>query len=87
MICLLEMEMMRRKAFDQLHDVVREHEKSKAQLEAQKQQLMLKEQELRRREELNESEKRKLDCQKEMVRREDILRSAFFSGGASQKGK
>ncbi|PHT46751.1 hypothetical protein CQW23_15909 [Capsicum baccatum] len=64
-----EMEMMRRKAFDQLHDVVREHEKSKAQLEAQKQQLMLKEQELRRREELNESEKRKLDRQKEMNER------------------
>ncbi|XP_055831162.1 factor of DNA methylation 4-like isoform X2 [Solanum dulcamara] len=64
-----EMEMMRDKAFNQLHDFIREHEKSKMQLEAQKKQLMLQEQELRKREALNKSEKRKLDLQKEMNER------------------
>ncbi|XP_059300535.1 factor of DNA methylation 4-like [Lycium ferocissimum] len=64
-----EMEMMRDKAFNQLQDCVREHEESKKQLEAQKQKLMLQEQELRKREVLNESEKRKLDRQKEMNER------------------
>ncbi|KAJ8559528.1 hypothetical protein K7X08_003586 [Anisodus acutangulus] len=64
-----EMEMMRDKAFNQLRDVIREHEESKLQLEAQKQKLMLQEQELRKREALNESEKRKLDRQKEMNER------------------
>lgn len=87
MICLLEMEMMRYKAFNQLHDFIREHEKSKMQLEAQKKQLMLQEQELRKREALNESEKRKLDLQKEMVRKEAYRKVHFFAGDASQKGK
>ncbi|MCD7457546.1 hypothetical protein HAX54_035385, partial [Datura stramonium] len=64
-----EMEMMRDKAFNQLHDVICEHEKSKMQLEARKQQLILQEQEWRKREALNESEKRKLDHQKEMNER------------------
>ncbi|KAH0751102.1 hypothetical protein KY290_030334 [Solanum tuberosum] len=64
-----EMEMMRDKAFNQLHDFIREHEKSKMQLEAQKQQLMQQELELRKREALNESEKRKLHLQKEMNER------------------
>ncbi|XP_004242072.3 factor of DNA methylation 4-like [Solanum lycopersicum] len=64
-----EMEMMRHKAFHQLDDVIREHEKSKMQLEAQKQQLMQQELELRKREALNESEKRKLQLQKEMNER------------------
>ncbi|KAK4375121.1 hypothetical protein RND71_005798 [Anisodus tanguticus] len=49
-----EMEMMRDKAFNQLCDVIREHEESKMPLEAQKQKLMLQEQELRKREALNE---------------------------------
>lgn len=61
------MEVMRRKAFNQLRDSIREHEKSRMQLKAQKKELMLREQELREREALNESEKRKLDHQKEMV--------------------
>lgn len=61
--------MMRHKAFHQLDDVIREHEKSKMQLEAQKQQLMQQELELRKREALNESEKRKLQLQKEMVKK------------------
>ena len=69
MICLPEMEMMRHKAFNQLDDFIREHEKSKMQLEAQKQQLMQQELELRKREALNESEKRKLQLQKEMVKK------------------
>lgn len=64
-----EMEKMRDKAFNQLRDFIREHEKSKIQLEAQKIQLMLQEQQLRKREELNESEQRKLDLQKEMNER------------------
>lgn len=62
------MEVMRRKAFNQLRDSIHEHEKSRMQLEAQKEELMLREQELREREALNESEQRKLDHQKEMVR-------------------
>lgn len=69
MICLPEMEMMRHKAFNQLDDFIREHEKSKMQLEAQKQQLMQQELELRKREALNESEKRKIQLQKEMVKK------------------
>ncbi|CAN4098834.1 unnamed protein product [Withania somnifera] len=64
-----EMEMMWDKAFNQLHDVIREHEKSKMQLEARKQQLMRQEQVLRKREALNESEKRNLDRQREMNER------------------
>lgn len=40
MICLPEMEMMWAKTFNQLNDFIREHEKSKIQLEAQKQQFM-----------------------------------------------
>ncbi|XP_009597794.1 factor of DNA methylation 4 [Nicotiana tabacum] len=64
-----EMEVMRRKAFNQLRDSIREHEKSRMQLKAQKKELMLREQELREREALNESEQRKLDHQKEMNER------------------
>ena len=61
--------MMRHKAFNQLDDFIREHEKSKMKLEAQKQQLMQQELELRKRETLNESEKRKIQLQKEMVKK------------------
>ena len=89
MICLPEMEMMRHKAFNQLDDFIREHEKSKMQLEAQKQQLMQQELELRKRETLNESEKRKIQLQKEMVKKwhtENYL-FFFFAGDASKKGK
>ncbi|MCD7447676.1 hypothetical protein HAX54_032869 [Datura stramonium] len=64
-----ELKMMWDKASNQLHNVVREHEKSKMQLEARKQQLMLQEQEWRKREVLNESEKRKFEHQKEMNER------------------
>lgn len=78
MIYLPEMEMMRDKAFNQLHDFIREHEKSKMQLEAQKQQLMQQELELRKREALNESEKRKLHLQKEMVRQEAYRKLLYF---------
>lgn len=48
------------------------------QLQTQKLQLILQEQQLRKCEELNESEQRKLDLQKEMVRKEAYIKIYFL---------
>lgn len=52
---------------EQLQNVLDEHDRSTLKLEARKEELMVREKELRQRKALNESEKRKLDEQKDMV--------------------
>ncbi|KAI3450386.1 hypothetical protein Pfo_007051 [Paulownia fortunei] len=61
-----EMKKLQHSASDQLRKISEEHERSKAQLEAQREELKLREKELKQRQALNESEKRKLDNQKKM---------------------
>ncbi|KAG8387847.1 hypothetical protein BUALT_Bualt02G0063800 [Buddleja alternifolia] len=61
-----EMKKMQDNASDQLRKISEEHKRSKAELEAQRQELKLREKELRERQALNYSEKKKLDGQKKM---------------------
>lgn len=58
---------MQKDAADQLEKIFADHERSKSQLEAQRQKLELVEKELEEREALNTNEKRKLDIEKKMV--------------------
>lgn len=58
---------MQKDAADQLEKIFADHERSKSQLEAQRQKLELVENELEEREALNTNEKRKLDIEKKMV--------------------
>ncbi|KAK3017534.1 hypothetical protein RJ639_007209 [Escallonia herrerae] len=62
-----EMKRMQEKAYHQLGKILTEHERTKARLQAQKEDLRFREKELREREAVNESEKKKLDHEKEMV--------------------
>ncbi|KAK4492054.1 hypothetical protein RD792_002846 [Penstemon davidsonii] len=61
-----EMKKMQDDASDQLRQISKEHEKSKMQLEAQREELKLREKELKQRQALNEREKINLDHQKNM---------------------
>nr|GLL43004.1 factor of DNA methylation 4-like [Ipomoea trifida] len=64
-----ELKMMQQKALEQLETILSEHERSKQQLDDQREQLKLREDELKQREKLNVNEKRKLDLEKEMNER------------------
>lgn len=64
-----EMNQMQKDAADQLEKIFADHERSKSQLEAQRQKLELVEKELEEREALNTNEKRKLDIEKKMNER------------------
>lgn len=63
----LEIKKMQLNAYDQLHNIFMESERSKEQLEAQRVELETRERELKQLRALNESEKLKLDCQRKMV--------------------
>ncbi|KAK3020254.1 hypothetical protein RJ639_045578, partial [Escallonia herrerae] len=65
----VEMKRMQEKAYHQLEKILTEHERTKARLQAQKEVLRFCEKELREREAVNESEKKKLDHEKEMNER------------------
>ena len=58
---------MQKDASDQLEKIFIDHEKSKSHLEARRQRLELVEKELKEREALNTSEKKRLDHEKKMV--------------------
>ncbi|XP_031111686.1 protein INVOLVED IN DE NOVO 2-like [Ipomoea triloba] len=64
-----ELKMMQQKALEQLETILSEHERSKQHLDDQREQLKLREDELKQREKLNVNEKRKLDLEKEMNER------------------
>nr|GMD69326.1 factor of DNA methylation 4-like [Ipomoea batatas] len=64
-----ELKMMQQKALEQLETILSEHERSKQQLDDQREQLKVREDELKQREKLNVNEKRKLDLEKEMNER------------------
>ncbi|KAK2995948.1 hypothetical protein RJ640_003740 [Escallonia rubra] len=64
-----KMKRMQEKAYHQLEKILTEHERTKARLQAQKEDLRFREKELREREAVNESEKKKLDHEKEMNER------------------
>ncbi|CAA3024558.1 factor of DNA methylation 4-like [Olea europaea subsp. europaea] len=61
-----EIKKMQLNAYDQLHNIFMESERSKEQLEAQRVELETRERELKQLRALNESEKLKLDCQRKM---------------------
>ncbi|CAH9109173.1 unnamed protein product [Cuscuta epithymum] len=61
-----ELEKMQQKALSELQNILRENKRSEQRLNDQREKLKLKENELKFREKLNESEKRKLDSDKEM---------------------
>ncbi|XP_019199245.1 PREDICTED: protein INVOLVED IN DE NOVO 2-like isoform X3 [Ipomoea nil] len=64
-----EWEMIHQEALNQVEIILSENETSKHQLDDHINKLKLREDEIRQREKLNESEKRKLDCEKEMNER------------------
>lgn len=66
-IILTEMQMMLDDASDLLRKTLEEHRRSQDELEAQREELKLREKELKQRQALNDSEKRRLNEQKEMV--------------------
>lgn len=61
-----EMKKMQVAASHELREIYKEHERSKAELETQRNELKLRQKELNQRRSLNESEKRNLDKQKKM---------------------
>ncbi|KAL0417862.1 UNVERIFIED_CONTAM: Factor of DNA methylation 4 [Sesamum radiatum] len=61
-----EMKKMQDNASKKLRQISEEHKRSKSELEAQREALKLREKDLRQRQALNESEKKKLDNQKKM---------------------
>lgn len=61
------MKTMQQKAYVELQTILTQHEERKLSLEAHRHELKNREKELQLREALNESEKRNLDLQKEMV--------------------
>ena len=63
---------------EQLQHVVSEHEKSTLALEARRRELQMREKELKYRQALNESEKKKLDDQQEMVCNHVLVQSISF---------
>nr|GLL43007.1 protein INVOLVED IN DE NOVO 2-like isoform X3 [Ipomoea trifida] len=64
-----ELEMIHQEALKQVETILSEQETSTQQLDDHKKELKLREDEIRHREKLNESEKRKLNCEKEMNER------------------
>ncbi|KAL3506824.1 hypothetical protein ACH5RR_032206 [Cinchona calisaya] len=64
-----EMKRMQQEQCEQLQEIFTEHENSKSSLEARRHGLQTREKELKQLQALNESEKRKLDHQKEMNER------------------
>nr|GME01592.1 factor of DNA methylation 4-like [Ipomoea batatas] len=64
-----ELEMIHQEALEKVETILSEQETSKKQLDDHEKELKLREDEIRQREKLNESEKRKLDCEKEMNER------------------
>ncbi|XP_019199247.1 PREDICTED: factor of DNA methylation 4-like [Ipomoea nil] len=64
-----ELEMIHQEGLKQVETILSEQETSKQQLDDHEKELKLREDEIRQREKLNESEKMKLDCEKEMNER------------------
>ncbi|XP_019199244.1 PREDICTED: factor of DNA methylation 4-like isoform X2 [Ipomoea nil] len=73
-----ELEMIHQEALKQVETILSEQETSKQQLDDHEKELKLREDEIRQREKLNESEKMKLDCEKEMNERAILAQTKAY---------